>query len=238
MKPLLSDVDFNIRIKQFSSSDGSKTTQNPNPKDGPMKVIGIIGGISSGKSTVTKAMRKLGAGFIDADKIGHDVIALPEIRQQMEIRWENGGYGHITNPDGKLRRDIIANIVFNDAEELKFLNDICHPIIKERIEQSLERYHPDYMKAVVLDVPLLLEANWNRMCDVVLFVEASLGQRSLRAQSRETCSLDEVELKKREASQYTLEMKKDFASHVIDNDGSKELMLSQVQSFWDEVINV
>jgi dephospho-CoA kinase len=204
-----------------------------------MKVIGIIGGISSGKSTVAKAMKKLGAGYINADEIGHDVIGIPEIKQQMQIRWEgDSGYGHITNPDGKIRRDIIANIVFNDSEELKFLNDICHPIIKTRIQQSLRYFHPDYTKAVILDVPLLLEANWNRLCDVIVFVEASDNQRGLRAQKREECPLDLVELKKRESSQFNIEMKRSFADHVIDNDGSEAVMLQQVQSFWDEVINV
>ena len=203
-----------------------------------MKVIGIIGGIASGKSTVAKALKELGAGYINADEIGHEVIAIPEIKQQMLNRWEGNGYGHITNPDGKLRRDIIANIVFNDSVELKFLNDICHPIIKDIIQQSLGYFHPDYTKAVILDVPLLLEANWNRMCDDILFIDASESQRGSRAQKREDCPLDLVELKKRESSQFGLEMKKDFASHIISNDGTMEHMLKQVQSFWDAKINV
>ena len=202
-----------------------------------MKVIGIIGGIASGKSTVTKALRKLGAGYIDADEIGHDVIEIPEIKQQMVMRWGGKGYGRIVSPSGEISRDMIANIVFNDGEELKFLNAICHPIIKARIEQGLEYFHPDYTKSVILDVPLLLEANWNRLCDVILFVDTSDFERISRAQSR-VCSLDAAELKKREACQYDLSMKKSFASYTIDNDGSKENMLQQVQSFWNKVINV
>lgn len=213
--------------------------ETPNTKGlEPMKVIGIIGGIASGKSTVAKALQELGAGCIDADKIGHDVLLIPEIKQQMELRWEGNGYGHLSKPNGELCRNIIANIVFSDPEELAFLNAICHPIIEAQIEEKLGYYHPDYIKAVILDVPLLLEANWNGMCDIILFVDSSIEKRGNRAAIRKECPLDLVELKKRESFQHDVEMKREFATHTIDNNCSEKEMLMRVNLFWNESVNV
>lgn len=201
-----------------------------------MKVIGIIGGIASGKSTVSRAMRSLGAGHINADEIGHDVIEIPEIVQQMKARWADRG--HITDRLGKVRRDIVANIIFNDSQELEFLDAICSSPIKSRIQDSLSYFHPDYTQAVILDAPLLLEANWNRMCDIIIYVEASKEARVERAGQREDCPLDALELTKREAAQFDLTMKEEFSSHTIDNSGDWPATMKQVQSFWSEVINV
>ena len=201
-----------------------------------MKIIGIIGGIASGKSTVAKALQELGAGCIDADKIGHDVLTIPEIKQQMEIRWEKNGYGHLSKPNGELDRKVIGSIVFSDPEELEFLNAICHPIIEARIEEKLGYYHPDYIDGVILDIPLLLEANWNQMCDIILFVDVSIDKRGHRAVDREYCPLDLVDLKKREAVQFDMDTKRSFATHVVPNNGSKKELLDWCNAFWNKTV--
>lgn len=198
-----------------------------------MKVIGIVGGIASGKTTVAKVLKKKGAGYINADEIGHDVIEISEIKQQMEMRWEGSGYGSLSDINGKTRRDIVANIVFNNPDELKFLNAICHPVIETRIEEKLEYFHPEYTKAVILDVPLLLEAGWNEMCDIILFIDTSFDARSHRAHKRS--GLDVAELHKRESCQFNLEMKKEFATHTIDNDGTEGSLVNKVDHFWSEI---
>tara|TARA_Y100000034_G_scaffold103692_1_gene129524 strand:- start:4164 stop:4775 length:612 start_codon:yes stop_codon:yes gene_type:complete len=202
-----------------------------------MKVIGIVGGIASGKTTVAQELRRLGSGHINADKIGHDVLEIEEIRQQLEMRWSGNGYGHITKPSGEIRRDIIANIVFNDPKELEFLNDVCHPVIHDRIEQKLGYFHPEYTKAVVLDVPLLLEAEWNVLCDIIVFVECPIDKRGQRASKRTECTLDLAELKKREGCQMSVTEKRAFASAIIDNSQDKKQLLQEVLVFWKSEID-
>lgn len=211
-----------------------------------MKVIGIVGGIASGKSTVAKLLRNLGAGHIDADKIGHEVLVIPEIIQQMTTRWciaekikSNRQIWDGGSRVDSLNRSLIANIVFNDKEELEFLNAITHSLIEGRIKEKLSLFHPDYTKAVVLDAPLLLEAGWNSLCDMVLFVDSSLNYRAERADHHSrSCQMDRYELTRRESFQFDLDMKRQFSTHVIDNNvDSIAALKGKVSRFWEENVN-
>ena len=123
-----------------------------------MKVIALIGGIASGKSTVAKYLHDLGAGVIDGDKVAHAVLNIPEIVDQMKMRWPSVFFCLSNEPvNGGVRKQI-ADIVFKDQDELEFLEAITWPQMKERMLKSLSLYHPKFTPAVVIDFPLFVDS--------------------------------------------------------------------------------
>ena len=124
------------------------------PKKPPGKaVIGIVGGIGAGKSTVAAELVQLGCARIDGDAIGHALLADPEVRRQIRQRWGEG----VFSPEGDVRRDALGEIVFADAAELRALGEILHPRIRRGIEEQIARARfAIYGKAVYPDATFTL----------------------------------------------------------------------------------
>ncbi len=198
-----------------------------------MKVIGILGGIASGKSAVAEYFRELGAGVLDADRAGHEVLRLDEVRDAVRQRWGDTVIG----PDGTIDRIQLANIVFQPPpkgpQELTFLEQLTHPRIGELLQQQSAEFAEQGVAAIVLDAPVMLKAGMERMCDVIVFVDATPEIRSRRAQER---GWTKEEFKARENAQQSLDVKREQADCVIDNSGSRESMKAQVLRFWKEQI--
>jgi dephospho-CoA kinase len=195
-----------------------------------MKMIGLVGGVASGKSAVANLLENLGAGLLDADRSGHAVLAEDgEVRDALRRRWGDA----IFLPDGTVDRAAIARVVFAGGAqangERQFLEQILHPRIRQRIETQRRQFALAGRPAVVLDAPLLLEAGWGPMCDVILMVDASREVRLARAQHR---GWTEDHFNQREAAQWPVEEKRRSADVVIKNDGTEDELREAVRDFW------
>ena len=198
-----------------------------------MLVVGIVGGIASGKSAVATAFEQLGAAVIHADRIGHEVINEPSIRESLSERWGE----RVFAADGSVNRKAVANIVFGPPpegpRELRFLESLTHPRISEGIRQRIRELARQGVPVVVLDAPVLLEAGWARHCDRIIFIDVERGERLRRAQER---GWSETQFAAREAVQLSLEEKRKVADEVIDNSAAFDHTLSQIQHFWRSLI--
>jgi dephospho-CoA kinase len=197
-----------------------------------MLVLGIAGGVASGKSEVAKIFESLGAARLDADRIGHSVLADPEVKRVLCQRWGQ----RILDERGNIVRSAIANIVFGDSDrsrsELSFLESLTHPRIDQAIRHGLEELRSQDTIAVVLDAALMFETGWNRLCDYVVFVDVPFETRRRRAEQR---GWSGDGLLARERAQMPIEDKKSRCDVVIDNSGSLEQTRQQVASFWRSI---
>ncbi|GAG92816.1 unnamed protein product, partial [marine sediment metagenome] len=143
-----------------------------NPRKKP--IIGIIGGVGSGKSTVAAEFTKLGCKVVDADKIAHDLLEEKAAREKIIDL-----FGEIVlDSTGKIDSKKLADIVFADADKLSSLNKIIHPLVLGRAEELIKQYNSqNEVKAIVLDMPLLVEVGWAKRCDKLIFVDC---KRQLR----------------------------------------------------------
>lgn len=190
-----------------------------------MLVIGLTGGIGSGKSTVSALLAEKGAVVIDADAIVHEVQAEggPAYRPIVDH------FGpEVVLPEGGLDRPALARIVFNDPEQLAALNAIVHPIVGQTILERMQA-QADTDNVVVLDVPLLVESGRSDMAGMIV-VDAPVEVAVQRAVARGTA--DEADVRARMARQVSREERLAKADLVIDNSGSVEDLRAQVAKAW------
>ena len=193
-----------------------------------MVVIGLVGGVASGKSFVASCFEELGASILDADKIGHEVLRQSEVISAICAQWPD-----VQLIDGQVDRASLANIVFNGSNELSLekLEDITHPIIGKRIEERLRMLRSTGCKATVLDASVLIKAGLQRQCDKIVYVNVDLETRKKRAACR---GWSAGELEKRERFQTPVEQKREFASDVLDNFDLPEETRKQVSALWNQ----
>ncbi|MEC0089270.1 dephospho-CoA kinase [Paenibacillus macquariensis] len=190
--------------------------------------IGLTGGIATGKSTVSSLLVKKGAMLVDADAIAREVM-LPGHPVLAAVA-EFFGQG-ILQEDGTLDRKKLGNIVFDDKEALKALNDISHPEIRKEIRKQmmeLETAYPE--RLVVVDIPLLYESGLQSMFEEVWVVYAPRDVQKERLMKRDLLSIGQAEA--RLQSQMDIEQKKSSADRVIDNSHSLEVTEQQVNECW------
>lgn len=199
-------------------------------RDGCMKLIGLTGSIASGKSTVSRYLAKLGAYVIDVDKIAHE-LAQPQ-KSLWKIYLEHFGK-NILDEDGFLCRERIAAQVFSQPKEKEWIDNVAHPLIAESMVIKVKTLAEKGVKTVFLDVPLLFEAGWNRMVDLIWVVDLSKEKQLKRLMKRNGYA-EEV-AKERICSQMAVDKKKERADCVIDNNGSKKETLRQVEKAWIEL---
>ncbi len=196
-------------------------------------VIGLVGGVASGKSYVGSLLEGYGAKRIDADRLGHEVLLLKEVRERLAQIWGPG----ILTEQGEVDRAKISKLVFgssfNAAAQRKQLEAIVHPRIRslalERIAEI--RSLPETPLAIVLDAPLLIEAGWEPMCDFILFIECPREERVQRALAR---GWTESHFTERENSQIPLDEKRKHATHFVHN-GQDENIQLEVRHFWNDL---
>jgi dephospho-CoA kinase len=196
-----------------------------------MRVVGILGGVASGKTFVTECLRDLGAAVLDGDKTGHEVLRLPEIEAQARQRWGDA----IFDPEGRIHRRALAQIVFapppDGPRELHYLEQLTHPLIGQRLQEQIAALAvAGQIKACVLDAPVMLKAGWHKFCDIIVFVDAPRDVRLARARSR---GWSQEDFAAREGAQESVDQKKQAADVVIDNSGSPESTRRQVERFWN-----
>ena len=188
-----------------------------------MKIIGLTGGIASGKSTVATELRKQNVPVFDADEVSRNAVAKGS--KGLALVAEAFGVEYLT-ADGEMDRAKISQLVFSDNEALKTLEGILHKIVWDEAEAFLAEAREQKAKLAVLDVPLLIETKWHERVDLVWLVAVSKEQQIKRAMIRS--GMTEEEVKARIAAQMSLEDKKKFADVVLDNSGALEETLEQV----------
>ena len=187
-----------------------------------MKLLGIIGGIGSGKSTVSALFQQHGAAVISADDIGHQILLLPGVKNVVRKRWGSSVFG--TN--GEIDRRKLAAIVFADEKELAFLKSLTHPLITEEVQRQQEEHEKNGVQLCLLDAPLLLESGLDHMVDLIVFVSAPAEVRWNRVKRRDW---SETEWKQRESTQLSVEEKFHRAHIVLDNFGDTDQLRAQVE---------
>ena len=196
-----------------------------------IKVIGITGGIASGKSTIAKMLESLGASVINADKICHRLINTKSISQEIINRWGD----HIQDKYGRIERDKLGEIVFADKKELSALNKLIHPeAIKQIKNRIVKLMNESTTVAIVLDAALLVESNLIDICDITLFVDTR--KNTCKARVNNSRKWPSGEIAKREKFQSSLRKKRKIADIVICNNLNQTDTLKQVKDFWHQFI--
>ena len=194
-----------------------------------MLIIGVVGGIASGKSLVARQLAELGAGLLDADQAGHAVLREPDVQAAIRARFGPA----VFDATGEINRPRLAAIVFAPPPEgptaLFNLEQITHPRIGVHLQTQIERLAARNSPAAVLDAAVMAKSGWHRLCDRILFVDAPRELRLARARTR---GWSDEEFARREAAQESLDAKRQLADTVIDNRGSPEETRRQVEAFW------
>ncbi|MFP4177324.1 MAG: dephospho-CoA kinase [Acholeplasmataceae bacterium] len=181
-------------------------------------VIGLTGGIASGKSTVVDYLKERGYDVIDADRIVLDLYR-EDSSMQDEIR---AVFGFTVRSRSDKKR--LSKIIFRDPDKRRQLNAIIHPRVFARIEADLREH--DGQGPIIIDMPLLIEVGYHAHCDVTILVYVSRSTQIERLMRRDHLSREEAE--RRIDTQMPLEEKKDYADYVLDNERSKKELYRQI----------
>jgi dephospho-CoA kinase len=193
-------------------------------------VIGIAGGIGSGKSLVARAFAELGCGVIDSDAAARAVMQEPAVQRALQTWWPQ-----CFNDDGTINRGKLAAVVFKDPKALAKLNGLIHPRVAELREKAMRQLLPDpQVLAIVWDTPLLLETGLDRLCDRVIFVKAPYEQRLKRVIENRRWTREE--LAGREKSQMPLDKKEQLADDIGDNSGAEAEVTAQVRTLFKRIL--
>ncbi len=192
-----------------------------------MKVIGLTGGIGTGKSTVSRFLAELGATIIDADKLGHEAFK-PDTEAWREVVAAFGK--QIVTANGTIDRKKLGAIVFSNPQTRVRLNKIMHPRIYNLVKAQLEEYRRQEVPAAVLEAPLLLEAGWTPLVDEVWVTTAPEATALERLRKR--TGLSEAESLARIRTQLPTEERVKQANVVIDTDCSLVELKAKVKELW------
>lgn len=187
--------------------------------------------MGSGKSTVAQEFARLGCAVIDADRINHENLEKPSTIARIRDLFGPEVFG----PDGRIDYKALGNKVFSNPEAVARLNGLLHPLVLERQAELIAQYQQDdRIKAIVLDVPLLLEVGWQDICDSLVFVDAPESVRYERL--RKNRDWDEKTIKKRENFQIPLDKKKKLAENVISNNSPTPDLACQVEEVLSRIV--
>ncbi|MCP3161700.1 dephospho-CoA kinase [Myxococcus qinghaiensis] len=191
-----------------------------------MHVFGLTGGISSGKSTVTRMLRELGAEVLDADVLAREVVepGTPGLAAIAER------FPGVVGADGRLDRARLGARVFGNDAERAALNAITHPLVREAFVEKVQALEARGVERVIYDVPLLVEAGMHEWMEGVALVWVPRDLQKARLMARD--GLDATAAEARLAAQLPLDDKRAHATWVIDNSGDLSSTRGQVESVW------
>jgi dephospho-CoA kinase len=191
------------------------------------RILGLTGGIASGKSLVARILRELGVPVVDADELARRVVE-PGQPALADLVAEFGP--GVLAADGTLDRKALAALVFGDEARRRRLNAITHPRIAALSQQEIARHAAAGAPVVIYEAPLLVENGIHRALDGLIVVSATPEQQLARAQARD--GMDVAAARARIASQLPLADKLAAATYVIDNSGTPEATRAQVEAMW------
>ncbi len=193
-------------------------------------IIGILGGIASGKSSIASIFGKSGCKVIDADKIAHKILERKNIKKKIVDLFGQS----VLDSTGIIDHKKLARLVFADAVRLSSINGIIHPLVIKRIEELIKRFNSqNKVNAIVLDIPLLVEIGWAKRCDRLIFVDCSEKTRFDRAK---TLGYSKKQLKIRENFQISLDNKMALADNIIENNSDFSALVRQVDEILSDIM--
>jgi dephospho-CoA kinase len=194
-----------------------------------MRIIGLAGGIGSGKSTVADILKELGAVTLDLDKVGHLVLKQAGIRGRLVDEFGKD----ILDTQGNIDREILGDIVFNDTQALGKLNSIVHPAIDAYVSDKAGEYSRQGVEVLVLEAAVMLEAERDWQVDEIWVTTSSEGKVIERLKGRPDFSEETVTA--RILSQMSGEERARRADVVIDNNGSLDELRDRVRLEWEKL---
>ncbi len=217
--------DTRRRIRSSGAQNRGKHPRVP-------RIIGLTGGIASGKSTVAKILRELGAPIVDADQVARDVVE-PGTPALEEIVARFGP--EVVDADGRLERKRLGDIVFADDDARAALNAIIHPRIAAASQQRIAALAAAGEPIVVYEAALIVENKLTSWMEALIVVSVSRGVQVPRLMARD--GIDAIAAEARLAAQLPLEDKVAVADYVVDNSGTLEQTRAQVERLWARIKN-
>jgi dephospho-CoA kinase len=194
-------------------------------------IYGLTGGIATGKSTVAKMLRELGACIIDADQISRQVVE-PNTTGAKLIEEYFGA--DLFSTDGQLKRDKLGQLIFHDPRARHQLNQLLHPLIMEEMQRQSDQVQQQVRNAAIIwDIPLLYEENLTNFVQKVIVIYVPEEMQRTRLQLRNNLNREEAE--SRILSQLPIEEKKSLADYLIDNSGTVQQTKRQVVALWNHL---
>jgi dephospho-CoA kinase len=189
-----------------------------------VKLVGLTGGIASGKSTVAKILERLGAAVINADDLSREVVEPGKVAWQEII----DAFGtRVLQPDRTLDRQKLRTVIFSDRDGRKKLEAIIHPRVRALAEERIREHTAAGYSIIVYEVPLLFEGKLHEWLRPVILVACDVDKQQSRLQERD--HLTQTEAQKHIDAQMSLAEKRRLADYVIENDGNLEELEQQVQ---------
>lgn len=210
-------------------------------------VVGLVGGVGSGKSSVARAAAEFRTSspstsksvhssdllIISGDSAGHEVLREPDVRRRLGERFGPS----ILDENGEVIRPALGRLVFGEEKEQARhdLESIVHPRIRQRLEQQIQDARANAsVRAILLDAAILLESGWSDVCDAVVFVDTPESERLKRVSESRGWSADQ--LARREASQWPLAKKRSVSDFVIRNDGDLQTAGRELSMWIDRLL--
>lgn len=211
-----------------ASSGVSRTT---GLRTGPW-LLGLVGGIASGKSAAARMLAERGALWIDCDQLAHRVLEHSDVIEALRQRFSDD----ILDSQGAVDRRRVAAYVFGDTPSAvahrHWLEGVVHPRVRQLAEQRIAQAGQQY-PAIVIDAPLLIEAGWSDFCDRIVMIDTPVELRRQLAAAR---GWTDEEFARRERSQLSVEEKRRRSTDVIPNAGSLDELAEQVAHFWQRLL--
>jgi dephospho-CoA kinase len=208
---------LNISVTHEGSTVAIPTATKP--------IIGLVGGLGSGKSLVAKAFARHGATIVAGDSLGHEALERPEILERIAARWGE----RVLDTNGIVDRKKMGAVVFASPVERANLELLVFPWIEQRIREELAKALANpAVPFVVLDAAIMLEAGWNNECDRIVYVHAPRAARLERLAAQRGWNAEQ--LAERETAQLPLSVKASRADIAVDNSGSAENTQQQVDA--------
>ena len=200
-----------------------------------MKIIVIIGGIGSGKSTVSKGFTRHGAAFMDLDQVGHDVLLRPDVIVDMVAAFGTD----ILDADGAVVRSALAAKAFATPQATAQLNEISHPRLIADAKERLAAFAAEGRPACVVEIspydgPQGSFGVFTDMADATVAVVAPIELRVKRAVAR---GMDVADVRARMARQVSDEQRREWADYVIDNDADLDTLSARIDAVWDAIVS-
>lgn len=194
-------------------------------------IIGLTGGIASGKSTISLILEELGAYIIDVDEVGRNVVQKGEKAYNEIVQYFGD---QIVMANGEINRKILGRIVFSNEEELKMLNSITHPQIIAKVKEIIEQHRSNGNEVIVVDAAILIEMGLNSICDSVWLVTVDKKTQLQRLMERDRFSYDDAQ--NRINAQFSDDKKSQYSDVIIDNTKSLEELKACLKQLWDNTV--
>jgi dephospho-CoA kinase len=195
-------------------------------------IIGVAGGIGSGKSTVAAAFAELGAGVISSDQLNHAELNSPDVLAQIREWWGD----RVVDASGQADRDVLREIVAADAAARRRLEGVTHPRIAARRQAMMRGFLADAgVRAIVWDSPLLFETGLSQRCDFIVFVDSDIRIRLERV--RRERKWTEEDLRRFENLQKPLDFKRQHADYIVENNSDMDAVRRQVADVFSRILS-